>query len=409
MVWQVITGSILAGLLALIVFLAWRGRRRILRSAAASYGETASESFGPVSVLIPCYNDGEGAILAAEAALRACPPRSEVLILDDGSRVETRTVLRQAAAIDGVRLYRNHTNIGKVATLNRWYQKAAHDRLVFLDSDVVVSKLAIAEILAAVQLPGVVAVNAPYQPMSHAFWPVLQWIEYGMVTLVLWAYNSNSAMMLLGTCFYVDRVALRAVDGFREDAIAEDMDLGFRLYQAGGRIVTTATAIETEVPNDWRIWWRQKRRWSMGGVQALVRYWRLWIKHPIQLFFIVVYGSVTLAGLFGLTHTILFGVFYIIHMTPLEWAQLGTGIYEAGFLKTGAILLQYLAWGLAFTLFSLPYAFPFLRSWRTAWRALYVVPYAIVYVPLASAAYVWGAWVLLRKWQRNSLASRAKW
>lgn len=75
--------------------------------------------------------------------------------------------------------------------------------------------------------------------------------------------------------------ALRAVGGFREDVLAEDTDLTFRLLDQGWRVsyVNTAECYE-EVPETWTVRVKQLGRWAKGHNQVFFTFlWRT-LKNP---------------------------------------------------------------------------------------------------------------------------------
>ncbi|EOX8439320.1 glycosyltransferase family 2 protein, partial [Salmonella enterica subsp. diarizonae] len=76
-----------------------------------------------------------------------------------------------------------------------------------------------------------------------------------------------------GTVGAIKVHALEAVGGFREDVLAEDTDLTFRMLEKGWRVqyVNTAECYE-EVPETWEVRVRQLQRWAKGHNQVMVRY-----------------------------------------------------------------------------------------------------------------------------------------
>lgn len=67
--------------------------------------------------------------------------------------------------------------------------------------------------------------------------------------------------------------ALNAVGGFREDVLAEDTDLTFRMLDKGWKVhyVNTAECYE-EVPETWPVRVRQLQRWAKGHNQVMFTY-----------------------------------------------------------------------------------------------------------------------------------------
>jgi len=76
-----------------------------------------------------------------------------------------------------------------------------------------------------------------------------------------------------GTVGGVRRAALEAVGGWRDDALAEDTDLTYRLLIQGWRTAyQNRSECYEEVPESWPVRVRQIMRWAKGHNEAAVRY-----------------------------------------------------------------------------------------------------------------------------------------
>lgn len=84
-----------------------------------------------VSIVIPCFDPGEYLALAVESALAQSHPSIEIIVVDDGSREDVRSLL---APFPGVRYIRQR-NAGVSAARNRGARESTGDFLVFLDAD----------------------------------------------------------------------------------------------------------------------------------------------------------------------------------------------------------------------------------------------------------------------------------
>lgn len=75
--------------------------------------------------------------------------------------------------------------------------------------------------------------------------------------------------------------ALNAVGGFREDVLAEDTDLTFRLLGKGWRVgyVNAAECVE-EVPETWPVRVKQLMRWAKGHNQVLFTFLWATVRNP---------------------------------------------------------------------------------------------------------------------------------
>lgn len=84
------------------------------------------------SIVIPSYNYGRFVHRAIDSALAQTGDDFEVVVVDDGSKDDTPSVVARYG--DRIRSYR-HANCGAAATRNRGAELAAGEYLLFLDAD----------------------------------------------------------------------------------------------------------------------------------------------------------------------------------------------------------------------------------------------------------------------------------
>jgi glycosyltransferase involved in cell wall biosynthesis len=85
-----------------------------------------------VSIVIPCYNQGNYLRQAIESVLSQDYPRLELIVLDDGSTDDTQAVL---AAYAGRFHSESHSNLGQAATLNKGWGMSRGEILSYLAAD----------------------------------------------------------------------------------------------------------------------------------------------------------------------------------------------------------------------------------------------------------------------------------
>lgn len=86
-----------------------------------------------ISIIIPCYNDAEFIVQAVESALNQTYPNKEVIIVDDGSDVETKRILKKIEPkIDKLITQENR---GQSKARNIGIKHAKGDYVLVLDSD----------------------------------------------------------------------------------------------------------------------------------------------------------------------------------------------------------------------------------------------------------------------------------
>jgi glycosyltransferase involved in cell wall biosynthesis len=98
--------------------------------------EVSGPATGLVSVVLPCFDVGRFLVPALDSLLRQTYANFEVVALDDGSRDDTRAILKLYAARDSrVRVLSNERNLGLIPTLNRGVFEARGEFVARMDAD----------------------------------------------------------------------------------------------------------------------------------------------------------------------------------------------------------------------------------------------------------------------------------
>lgn len=368
-----VTGVGFAGLMAAMLLLSCldRRRRRVLRGRPR------------LSVLIPCYNDGAsvGDTIASVFASYD-RDRLEVIVIDDSSSDDSASRLAELRRDYPFLLLTNATNRGKSPSLNAAARLASHELLLFLDADTQLNAAALGDLLARLESdPRLGAVSCPYRPANRGVLPKMQEIEYNMLLLTQGAHNLTSAMALWGGCLAARRAAFDQVGGFSPHAITEDVDLAFKLNRCGWRVEQSFVAVASIVPRSLRAWIRQKLRWTSGGIQCYVRHTPVWLRNPIQIFFVVCYSLLTLTSIptlfadlrFGEHVVALFRALYDVYPLRVSLAHV--------YASYGTDMVKRVLQSGAFCLFSTIYVLPLVQRTRDVLKLLLVIPFSLAYFP----------------------------
>src|SRR4051812_47445787 len=90
----------------------------------------------PISILVPCFNEGDNAEETLRAAAAVDYPEFEVIAINDGSSDNTAEVLdRLIARIPKLRVVHLASNQGKATALNTGAMLAKHELLTCIDGD----------------------------------------------------------------------------------------------------------------------------------------------------------------------------------------------------------------------------------------------------------------------------------
>jgi ceramide glucosyltransferase len=181
---------------------------------------------------------------------------------------------------------------GKVSTLAQLIPHARHEYLLINDSDITVSPRYLTRVMAEMQGQGtrdkgqkpVGLVTALYRGRPHgSLWSKLE--ALGIATdfqpsVLLARWIEGGLRYGLGSTLAVSREALEAMGGIETlaDHLADDYELGARIYKAGYAIALSHEVVETSVPDysrkgffDHQVrWYRTVRDARPGGYVGLV-------------------------------------------------------------------------------------------------------------------------------------------
>lgn len=401
--WQAqrLSGMVFGGLMLTVLLLSWLDRRRarVLRVRP------------PLSVLIPCYNDRASIAATIESVFASYDAALlDVLVVDDASTDDSAQVIVSLQPHYPFRFVRNPVNRGKSPSLNALVDLARHDLLLFVDADTQLNPVAVADLLARFEeKPRLGAVSCPYRPSNRGALPKMQAIEYNMIVLTQGAYNQTSALALWGGCLAVRRAAFLEVGRFSLNAITEDVDLAFKLNRAGWRVAQSFVSVLSIVPQTLAAWARQKIRWTSGGLQCHLRHMRVWMRNPIQAFFIVTYSVLTATSLSAICANVRLGdALWHAWRTMPEGCSLGVGLAQLVAL-CGPGLWRRVLFNGAFSLLSIIYVLPLVRRSRDLLNLLLFIPFSFAYFPAYIVISLVGFGVGLHRLQRVAPESLRGW
>ena len=206
-----------------------------------------------VSAVMPCYN-GIGYIERSLPPLLALLARGEVLeviVADDGSTDGSA----EWAAEHGATVLRVGDRDGPGSARNAASAQARGEIVWFVDADVVVHEDAIVPLRGAFEEPDVVAVFGSYddEPPYEAFASQYMNLRHHYVHHA----HGGEASTFWSGCGAVRRDAFLAVGGFDAERYdrpsIEDIELGYRLRGAGGRIMMDPAMQGTHL-KEWSLW-----------------------------------------------------------------------------------------------------------------------------------------------------------
>jgi cellulose synthase/poly-beta-1,6-N-acetylglucosamine synthase-like glycosyltransferase len=339
----------------------------------------------PITLVVPAHNEEKSICVSLSNLLSLDYPELEFVVVNDGSSDRTLELMQEEFRLRPIRAV--YVSQIPCAPVRQIYRSAADPRLLVLDKECAGSKAdAINAGLNAATSPYVCIVDAdsvlepdallrimapiladPHQVVSvggivriangseihggridrirlpRKSIEVIQVVEYLRAFLIAreaWAWK-NMLMIISGAFGVFKTDLVRAVGGYRADAIGEDFELVVRLHRhllekkEKYKIQFVPDPVcWTEAPSDWQSLGRQRTRWQKGLLDGL---WR----HKNMLFR-PRYGR---TGSFALPYLWIFEL-----LAPVvETAGIATIALAAALgVLSGQFLLQFLLFGYAF-------------------------------------------------------------
>lgn len=322
-----------------------------------------------VSVIVPAYNEGVVLADCLGSILNSGYPRLEVIVVNDGSTDNTEEVMERFS--DRV-ITINKENGGKGSALNAGIERASGEILMFVDADGIFTEDTIPNMLAGFRNKNVGAVCGNDQPVN----------THNILTRILTLMThtgtglARRGLALLGMLPIVAgnsgafrASAIRTVGGFREDTLGEDLELTWRIQEAGYEVEFAPDAIIlAEVPDRLGALWKQRVRWARGLIQTARVHKQEFLSPfksmfhlylPLNFFIQIVQPILQLLAIVGFPILVLVGVMEFGDWTaslPSLWLILGFGVSAANIVL--ALVLDR-AWYNFRHLIVLPFLLPF--------------------------------------------------
>jgi poly-beta-1,6-N-acetyl-D-glucosamine synthase len=250
---------------------------RFERGGAAWNAPRAMPNTPPVSVVVPCYDEGVNAEETLSHALALDYPEFEVIAVNDGSRDDTGEVLeRLAARHPRLRVVHLALNQGKATALQAGSLLAKHEILVCIDGDALLDRHAAHWLVRHfVASPDVAAVTG--NPRIRNRSTLLGRVQVGEFSSIVGTIKR--AQRSFGRIFTVSGVitafrksAVHQVGYWSADMLTEDIDITWKLQRAGWDVRFEPNALAwILMPETLRGLWKQRLRWAMGGAQVFLK------------------------------------------------------------------------------------------------------------------------------------------
>ncbi|MBI2650486.1 glycosyltransferase family 2 protein [Candidatus Woesearchaeota archaeon] len=226
-----------------------------------------------VSIVIPAYNEEYGIKACLDSIFSSNYPKNkiEVIVVDDGSTDSTPSILKAYKKIKT--LSQNH--LGKVEALNLGALNSSNEFVITLDADTTLDKNCIRELVKPFSAKDIGATTGNNTVKNNkSILGLFQNIEYHFSNLIRNSFSAvfKSGIWIAGSLACYRKTALKKIGYFKKDTLAEDIDIALELKKAGYKTVIVSAAFgSTIVPSRFKELYRQRVRWWMGTLQAIVK------------------------------------------------------------------------------------------------------------------------------------------
>ena len=272
---------------------------------------TAKRKYG-VSVLIAGYNEEETIGATIEHVLASTYPLREVIAINDGSTDRTADVVREMQReYKKLKLLDKKKNSGKADSLNQGIKMAKGELIAIVDADSYPEPESIGKIVGFFDDKQVGAVtSAVFIRNKVNFLTKLQSIEYIVLAWTRKLLGFIDAVWCTnGPLSIYRKKGLEEVGGFDTKTVTEDIELTWHLLSRGYKAQMCLSAfVTTTAPTTLKAWWRQRERWGIGGLQAIYKYRKTFLKKGMLGFFVIPFVSFSILLSIGV---FLFGVYIV--------------------------------------------------------------------------------------------------
>lgn len=260
-----------------------------------------------VSFVVPAYNEEKTIEDTIRHIFDIDYDIKEVIVVNDCSTDNTRKVVESLLKkYPKLRLINNNKNLGNAAAAQNVGLKYVKTELVaVVDADSFPARDSLKKMVGFFDDPKVGAVTCPVLARNkNKFWEKLQGIEYIAISFGRKLLEYVDAIYVTpGPLALYRKKALDDISGFDETNMTQDIEATWHLaYKGWERKMSLSTGVTSQVPSKLKAWWRQRRRWNIGGLQCIKKYYKIIGRKGMLGFFIIPFFIINLfLGLIGLS------------------------------------------------------------------------------------------------------------
>jgi poly-beta-1,6-N-acetyl-D-glucosamine synthase len=233
----------------------------------------------PISIVIPCYNEGSTIINNLNALLsQNYQALKKIIVVDDCSNDNSFNIVKKfAKKHPKIKIVQTPKNTGNAAGAKNFGAKFIKTELIgFSDADSFPAKDAISKMVGFFNDPNMGAVTSfvPIRNRNATYLTKIQSLEYmfigffrKLLHFIDAVYITNGPLSIYRTKFFNN------IKGFDEKSMTEDIEITWHMISKDyATAMSLAARVQTEAPSKIKPWFRQRTRWGVGGLQTISKY-----------------------------------------------------------------------------------------------------------------------------------------
>jgi biofilm PGA synthesis N-glycosyltransferase PgaC len=283
----------------------------------------------PISIIVAAYNEEDTIVKTLNSILdQEYYNYIDVIVANDGSTDNTKEVVLEFIKSKSmvniqIALCDVSVNIGKAGVLNIALEKTKYDYVLTIDADSELHPGALKSIVTKMinkdDTYAAVAGSILCKNYNDSFVTKLQDWDYLLGISAVKRIQSmyKGTLVAQGAFSIYKKSVLEEVGGW-PDKIGEDIVLSWSILNAGYYIDHCEQAIcWTNVPTTYKIFYRQRKRWARGLIEAFRMYPNLLFRREMFTFFIwynLMFPYIDLTFLFAFVPGVLIALIFGFHL-----------------------------------------------------------------------------------------------
>ena len=241
-----------------------------------------------ISFVISAYNEEDKIGDTIKSLQTIDYPNMEFIIVNDGSMDNTGRVVKQYLNDKRFIFIDNKDNKGKAKCLNQGISLVKGKFVVTMDADSTVAPDVLRKTLPyfSDKKVGAVTVSIEVRDPKSILDKVIE-VEYLLgLSLFLKIYSMfNCVFVTPGPFSIFRRSVLIELNSFDENNITEDMEIAYRIHEAGYKIKNCIGAkVKTIIPSNFKSLYVQRKRWYTGAIRTFFQHKNMHFKKKYGYF-----------------------------------------------------------------------------------------------------------------------------